>query len=496
MRLSLLATVGLFVVMAGCGAQPDELAPKENTGDPEVLGTNDLLSTSQALASGSVVNAASYETPIAPGSLVAIYGVDLTSKGTPASTIPLPTNLGGVSVKLKGTAIPLLYAGPNQINAQIPYDTAPGAIELEVTKSSGAKETYTATVVPAGPGVFTADGSGHSNPIVTRLDYQRINRTSKPTGTDRAAPGEALVFLMNGLGNGTEPGATTGNPPSGLVHVATPNITIGGKPAEVLFAGMAPSLVAVNQVNLKVPMGVTGRVPMEVCSQGICTTVSIPIETNCNEPQLASPLGAPITVGAKPNAPVWLGDARPEIVKSPRYGIPIQTNGYHRADIHCQYRVRTEWIDKSWDFAVQTMKDATGKNAPALDQTVNKVVIMPSFGYAVNSVDQGSTYYRSALRTCAAGEKEAGRGGECIDDVGYYRDANAELHLCQNAIELEMVKALGKAIGLTQKVSIVQDSGQSAMVPCYAVLSDYVGWDCQPNAQSAKPVVLRNVCED
>lgn len=34
------------------------------------------------------------------------------------------------------------------------------------------------------------------------------------------------------------------------------------------------------------------------------------------------------------------------------------------------------------------------------------------------------------------------------------------------------------------------------MVPCYSVLSDYVGWDCRPNDQTAKPVNLRSACSN
>ncbi len=494
MRFSLMTTVSLLLSMPACVADTEPPTDPSN-GDANVQDTLDLVSTSQALAPGSVVNAASYETPVAPGSLIAIFGTDFAPGANPASVKPLPTSLGGVTVKLNGRAIPLLYVGTGQINAQIPYNTAPGPTSLVVTKSNGTTETFTASVVAAGPGVFTADGSGRDNPLVFRPDFSRISKSSQPVASNRAAPGDALVFLMNGLGNATNDGAVTGAPPTGLVKVVSPTFMIGGKPAEVLFAGMAPGLVAVNQVNFVVPQGVTGRVPVEICSQGTCATVSIPIETNCKEPQIANPLGSPITVGAN-MAPVWLGDARPEVVRSPKYGIPIQTNGYHRADIHCQYRVRTEWIDKSWDFAVQSLEESLNNPPPALEQTVNKVVIMPSYGYAKDSIDQGSSYYRAAYRTCKPEEKEAGRGGYCIDDVGYYRDPKAELHLCQNAVELEMIKAIGQSIGLTQLVNITQLNGQVAQVPCYSVLDDYVGWDCKPNDQTAKPVVLRNVCDD
>jgi hypothetical protein len=109
-------------------------------------------------------------------------------------------------------------------------------------------------------------------------------------------------------------------------------------------------------------------------------------------------------------------------------------------------------------------------------------------------VDQGASYYRSAIRTCSTQEKIANRGGECVDDISYYRDSSNEFHLCQTGMALEMVKGLGKSIGLTQRVPITQVSGVPAQVPCYSVLSDYVGWDCRPNAETTKPINLGAVC--
>ena len=79
-----------------------------------------------ALTQGSVVNAASYGTNLAPGSIVSIFGTSLAS-GTPAaSAVPLPTALLGTTVNFGGKQAPLIFVSANQINAQVPTDLTPG----------------------------------------------------------------------------------------------------------------------------------------------------------------------------------------------------------------------------------------------------------------------------------------------------------------------------------------------------------------------------------
>jgi uncharacterized protein (TIGR03437 family) len=41
--------------------------------------------------------------------------------GQAASTVPLPTSLNGVQVLFNNVATPLFFAGPDQINFQIPW---------------------------------------------------------------------------------------------------------------------------------------------------------------------------------------------------------------------------------------------------------------------------------------------------------------------------------------------------------------------------------------
>ena len=119
----------------------------------------------QAAASGpAMVSAASGTTPVAPGSIVSIYGENFASGTTSAPTMPLPTSLGSVSVSISDSAgvsadLPLFYVGATQINAMIPSTVATGTATFTVNTPSGAM-TGSVTVATLAPGLFSANETG------------------------------------------------------------------------------------------------------------------------------------------------------------------------------------------------------------------------------------------------------------------------------------------------------------------------------------------------
>jgi hypothetical protein len=87
-------------------------------------------------ASGSVtavVNADGYHPgPVAPGSIVALFGMNMAPRAAVASRSPWPKILESTSVFINGVAAPLAYVSPTQINAQVPFDTEPGQASITV----------------------------------------------------------------------------------------------------------------------------------------------------------------------------------------------------------------------------------------------------------------------------------------------------------------------------------------------------------------------------
>jgi uncharacterized protein (TIGR03437 family) len=56
-------------------------------------------------------------------------------------------------------------------------------------------------------------------------------------------------------------------------------VLIGGVPAQVQFSGLSPQFVALNQINVQVPNGVTpsGAVPIQIKIGGVTTSNKVTI---------------------------------------------------------------------------------------------------------------------------------------------------------------------------------------------------------------------------
>jgi adhesin/invasin len=222
-----------------------------------------------------VVNGASYQAALAPGSIVSIFGNGLAGSTMSASTANLPPFLGSVNVYFNGIAAPLFYASPGQINAQVPYELTPGTVTVEVDGLAVARQT--ATVSATAPGIFTTNSSGTGPGAILRAnDYQLVSQ-STPTQA-----GAYILIYCTGLGALTNPiveGNPGPNPP--LTTVAVPQVTIGNMAAPVTFSGLAPGFAGLYQVNAQVPAGVPAGniVPVTLAVNGVSSnTVTITVQ--------------------------------------------------------------------------------------------------------------------------------------------------------------------------------------------------------------------------
>jgi uncharacterized protein (TIGR03437 family) len=203
-------------------------------------------------ANRGTVNLGSYQTLIAPNTIVSIFGQNLGQTEV-AATTPLPIALGGTCVTLNNIAIPLFLVSPTQINAQIPPSFATGSSPLIVRSIANqiasatqnitiSKYAPAALVSPAGQlALFHADGSyvTHDNPA---------NRD------------EELTMYAVGLGNPTSGRVTSGTPSplNPLAEVSGVQVYFGRTDfvqSEVIvdFSGLSPGLIGVYQMNLRVP---------------------------------------------------------------------------------------------------------------------------------------------------------------------------------------------------------------------------------------------------
>jgi uncharacterized protein (TIGR03437 family) len=229
--------------------------------------------TGPKIAAGGVVNAASSLPAIAPGSLISIYGSDFAPGTYSASGTPLPLSLGGTSVTINGVAAPLLFVSPTQINAQAPYEIGPGRASLIVQAGNFYSPAEPLGVNGFGPGVYTMPLTDHA--VAVNLSDGSLNSAAHPAG-----PGEYVILYLTGQG-AVAPRVDTGDPaPSSILSLpaAPVTATLGGVPAKVAFAGLAPGFVSVLQVNLEVPGVDAGEHLLEVAVGGVKsnrTTVSV-----------------------------------------------------------------------------------------------------------------------------------------------------------------------------------------------------------------------------
>ena len=215
-----------------------------------------------------LVDGAGFAPQLAPGAFVSIFGTDLALGSGPdgiesAAATPLPTTMGGVSVKFGNRLAPLFFVSPGQINAMIPFELSGSTAEVTIlTGPDAAGNTVTVNLSPTAPGLFRVNPAGQG--AILNPDGSLVAPVgSFPSRLPAAQPtrsGEIIVIFASGLGpvspaqpSGVAAGANGTNIPT---MVSDPQVRIGGQPSSVLFAGLAPGFVGLYQVNVQVPQGV------------------------------------------------------------------------------------------------------------------------------------------------------------------------------------------------------------------------------------------------
>jgi uncharacterized protein (TIGR03437 family) len=178
------------------------------------------------------------------------------------------------SVTINGVVAPLLFVSGKQINAQIPYEVPPGDATV-VVRSGGAKSApFTVKIRHAAPGVFMNE-LGRAAALD---DDGSANSENSP-----ASGGSVISVFLTGVGPVTAPVEDGAAPSRGEIIAATLPVsaTIGGEPAEVLFAGLAPLFPGTAQINRRVPATVSGDSPLVISIGGsVSNSVQLVVSTH------------------------------------------------------------------------------------------------------------------------------------------------------------------------------------------------------------------------
>jgi uncharacterized protein (TIGR03437 family) len=224
------------------------------TGSGTVTVTLSITAPSPSVT--TVVNGASFLSgAVAPGELVTLMGTQL-GPATPVSAVldntgKIATQIGNVQVFFGGTAAPMIYASPNQINCMVPYEVAGlSNVSVQVKYFGQPSNTTQVGVASSAPGVFSVAGGAGQGAI--------INQSLIPNTPNTPAPkGSIVTIFVTGEGQTSPAGVTggiTGN--ATTVPLLPIAVNIGGTPATVVFKGELPGVVAgILQLNVTVPTG-------------------------------------------------------------------------------------------------------------------------------------------------------------------------------------------------------------------------------------------------
>ena len=218
-----------------------------------------LMSLAAGLASAQnpqisrIVNAASgkaaYWLPAAArGEIITLYGSNFippSSSSLEARVSPLPTVLGGVSVRVNNIPAPLLFVSATQINALIPYELADSlaSTTIVVTNGSAASAPLQLDLLAQDPGIFVVQKNG-----------------APVSAANTLAAGDTVTIFATGLGAVTPsiPSGTTVPSRTPVSSVFPVVVTIGGQPAQLISATLLPNFVGISQVTAIASSGLPG----------------------------------------------------------------------------------------------------------------------------------------------------------------------------------------------------------------------------------------------
>jgi uncharacterized protein (TIGR03437 family) len=229
----------------------------------------------------SVVNGATFQPGIVPGSWVTIQGRNLSGVTrswsnddfTPGGR--LPTTLSGVQATFNGIPAAVWYISPTQLNVQAPEGLS-GTVTVRVSYF-GTSANFPVQVTDAAPGLFSYSAGTKLFPAAVYNGSSMLVGDPALSGAAvrKARPGEIVLLYATGI-ESSAAGVTLSAPVSVRAPVA---VRIGSADAQVLGAALV--YPGEFQINIVVPELTPGDYPLAVVVRGQSSLpgVTIPIDS-------------------------------------------------------------------------------------------------------------------------------------------------------------------------------------------------------------------------
>lgn len=195
---------------------------------------------------------------VASGSIFVVFGTDLGPQDLVEAAVPYPNQLpagaGGTRVTFRSLEngetfeAPLLHAWHTQVSGIVPSQVPLGAAEVIITFDGRESDPVSTRIVETRASLFSVNQSGSGPGVIQNYESpssQPLNSLTQP-----AAPGQYLILWGTGLG-GIE-GPDNIAPPFGNLGVNV-EVRIGDVSVPVQYAGRAPGIPGVDQINVMIP---------------------------------------------------------------------------------------------------------------------------------------------------------------------------------------------------------------------------------------------------
>ncbi len=201
--------------------------------------------------------------PVSPGEIVVIWGSNLGPATLTSFTLSqnrVPFSLAGTSVTFNQYSASVIYTSATAVCVIVPYELAgQSTAGVSVSFNGSVSAQFTQPVAPTAPHFFTESYQAAGQISALNSDFS-VNTRANPSPA-----GSVVVLYATGEGVTSPPGVDGSLVGSTLTQpLANVTVTIGGQPANVLYAGGSPGLIeGLLQINVRIPAGTpAGNTPV------------------------------------------------------------------------------------------------------------------------------------------------------------------------------------------------------------------------------------------